>query len=444
MSAPKIRGDYEALSAIEKTFAKEAQDMRQVLQRLQSATEALRNGDWIGTGATAFYAEMDSAIFPAQQRLTQALSQAAQVTRNVSQLVKTAEDEAAQVFRTQPTAGAAALGEGGAAMPGGGGNGGGSGGGASAVMAEESGPAPAVAPAPSNGGAAGGTPATDPTAPTAATLPTAEQLTERLARAIGIWETNRGQDDPAPKESGLKTVAGLPASMATIEQATMPYAVDAFKRFESLRNAANPPLTLQEVKDAEARVIAVKNLVSSVSTASAAGTTPEDFIANNAAAITASGLSNENVTTMFQAATLKSTIDAANAEYVAETNPAKKAQILTNAIANIPEADRLGLNEGSLKAYIRNPKNWGENRAAWQRLAVNNMPNDVGARMEAVAESSNGTALAMPVIRSRVDAELAKTPTPSLEDVIKTVAQRNNPNETDYGKHVWETYDRLY
>jgi hypothetical protein len=43
-----------------------------------------------------------------------------------------------------------------------------------------------------------------------------------------------------------------------------------------------------------------------------------------------------------------------------------------------------------------------------------------------------------------VDAEPAKTPVPGKDDIVKTVAQKNNPNETDYGKNVLATYDRLY
>lgn len=276
------------------------------------------------------------------------------------------------------------------------------------------------------------------------TLPSADELTTRLARCIGIWETNRGKDEPAPKESSLDTVAGLHASMATIEQATMPYAITALKGHQSLRDKATPPLTMAELNTAEARCTAVVTLLSAVATASAAGTTPDDYIKDNSAAITATGLSNDDVKTMFSAVTLKSTIDAAHTRVEAEQTDAAKKTKLDAETTAIPEADRLGLGAGSVKAYIRNPKNWGENRAAWQRKAVDAMPDDVGTRIEQVSVSDNGAALATPVIKSRVNVQLAKTPVPSEEDIVKTVAQQNNPNETDYGKHVWETYDRLY
>jgi hypothetical protein len=41
--------------------------------------------------------------------------------------------------------------------------------------------------------------------------------------------------------------------MATIEQATMPYAITALKKHKSLRDKATPPLTMAELNNAEAR-----------------------------------------------------------------------------------------------------------------------------------------------------------------------------------------------
>jgi hypothetical protein len=298
----------------------------------------------------------------------------------------------------------------------------------------------------------------------AAALPTPEELTTRIALCIGIWETARGQNAPAPRESSLHTVAGVRASMATTEQATMPYAITAFRRHPALRDLATPPLTVAELNDAEARVLAVSALLTLVGNASANGQTPDDFIAASAAPIAATGLDSDDVRTMFSAVTLRATLDQAltdmnTAEQAArdqavvdgkstkeQAAAAKTARqtALTTAIGAIPAADRLGLGEGSLKTYINKPRTWGENRAGWQRKAVNAMPGDVGARIEAVAVSDNGTALAIPVTRTRVDAELARTPVPSLEDIVRNVAQRNNPNEPAYGTHVWETYQRLY
>jgi uncharacterized membrane protein YheB (UPF0754 family) len=112
--------------------------------------------------------------------------------------------------------------------------------------------------------------------------------------------------------------------------------------------------------------------------------------------------------------------------------------------AIIPERDRLGLGLGSLKAYIEKPDKWGENRAGWQRKAVTAMPEDVAKRIESVAVSNNGTALAILVIQDRVNFQLGKKPLPNEDEIVKTVATQNNPLEKNYGENVWKTYHRLY
>jgi hypothetical protein len=300
--------------------------------------------------------------------------------------------------------------------------------------------------------------------PVPAVQPSADELTTRIARCIGIWETNRGGNDPAPSESELDTVAGVHASMATIEQATMPYAITALKKNKKLRDKADPPLTMKELTAADACASAVVTLLSSVANASAQNVSPDDFIAAKGTLISATNLGNDDVKTMFRAVTLKGTLDKAHADMDAagqtaaqqaiqekKTKKQKESAIaaarqnaLKASLAAIPAQDRLGLGEGSLKAYINKPGNWGENKAGWQRKAVASMPGSVGARVEAIAVSDGGQALAIPTIRSRVDTELAKAPAPGTEDIVKVVAQKNNPNEADYGLHVWQTYQRLY
>ena len=299
---------------------------------------------------------------------------------------------------------------------------------------------------------------------TAQSMPSADELTARLTRCIGIWETNRGKDNPDPKESTLDTVAGVHASMATTDQATMPYAITALKTHKSLRDKATPPLTIKELNSAEARCIAVSTLLKSVAKSSKKGETPDEFIKNNTSAIAATGLSNDDVQTMFGAVELRATLDTAltdaneagktakeeaqkakkTAKQQTAAEKAAKQKSINKSIDAIPAEKQLGLGKDSLRAYINKPEKWGENRAGWQRKAVSLMPDNVGNRIESVAVSDNGTALVIPVVGSRVAAELAKKPVPSLENIVKTVAQKNNPNEANYGTHVWEIYHRLY
>jgi len=298
-------------------------------------------------------------------------------------------------------------------------------------------PPTAAAPAP----AAASAPAA---APAANALPSAAELTTRIVRCIGIWETNRGKDNPNPRESGLNTLAGVSASMASVEQATMPYAIDALKAHKDLRQRATPEITFKELQDAEARVAAVPELLSAVAAAAAKGQSADDFIKNEAAKITATGLSSDDVKTMFGGVALKQKIDAAHTAVSAA--PAKdKAAKLQAEIDAIPNDERQGIGAGSLRTYIQSPGTWSENRAAWQRKAVAAMPNNLADRINSVATADSGAALATAVVGARVQTELAKQPVPSEEQIVKTVAQKNNPGETDYGKNVWEkNYQRLY
>ena len=55
------------------------------------------------------------------------------------------------------------------------------------------------------------------------------------------------KEQPAPRESALDTVAGVHASMATIEQATMPYAITALKQMGVVMKAAQAKLAGKRV-----------------------------------------------------------------------------------------------------------------------------------------------------------------------------------------------------
>jgi hypothetical protein len=273
-------------------------------------------------------------------------------------------------------------------------------------------------------------------------LPSPVELTARIARSIGIWETNRTGSEPKPQESALDTVAGVHASMATIEQATMPYTVDAFAKFGSLREQASPPLTKEEISKASTCCKAVVRLLGSVEKAVEKGTDPAQFIKANKASIEATFLSNEDLRTMFRAVGLKQTISSLHDEVKA------KKITLDKAALSIPQNESLGIGTRSLKSYVNkeSPKDsiWGENRAAWQRKAVLAMPDRVGSRMEQVAVSGKGTALVIPVVRARVDAELACHPSSTAKELIKEVARQNNSRERNYGQNVLKIYGKLF
>lgn len=99
MPAPRVRADYEQLDVIAARFADHAERAQRSMQGIVRQLEALRGGDWIGRGATAFYREMDGEVLPSLRRLASALETARRTTLEISRVMKQAEDEAASVFR---------------------------------------------------------------------------------------------------------------------------------------------------------------------------------------------------------------------------------------------------------------------------------------------------------------------------------------------------------
>lgn len=101
MPANRIRADYDELMKLAGKWNQEAQSCATMLQSLRQVMETLQGGDWVGPGASAFYAEMNGIIIPALRRLIAALEQAAQCCRQLAELFKRAEDEAAAQLKKQ-------------------------------------------------------------------------------------------------------------------------------------------------------------------------------------------------------------------------------------------------------------------------------------------------------------------------------------------------------
>lgn len=99
MPAPVVRADYDELTKVAGVFGQNAEGTRQALQQLRKQMETLQQGDWLGSGAQAFYAEMNGQVVPTLTRLVRALEAANQTTLQVSRIVKAAEDEAARHLR---------------------------------------------------------------------------------------------------------------------------------------------------------------------------------------------------------------------------------------------------------------------------------------------------------------------------------------------------------
>lgn len=113
MNADVIQANYDALEALATKFGQEAENNSELNGRIQQAVQSLEHGGWQGMGASAFFTEMDGTVYPAVQRLINALEEARSVTLEIKQVIQQAEKEAAAPF-----GGRAADGSGPVAAPG--------------------------------------------------------------------------------------------------------------------------------------------------------------------------------------------------------------------------------------------------------------------------------------------------------------------------------------
>lgn len=98
----EIRADYDQLEQVASQFANQSQAIQQMSQNIRSSMDPLEGGGWIGRGADAFLAEMQSMVIPANERLEQALDEANRVTKQIVQIVRQAEEDSSSPFRVMP------------------------------------------------------------------------------------------------------------------------------------------------------------------------------------------------------------------------------------------------------------------------------------------------------------------------------------------------------
>lgn len=105
MSAPIVQAQYDQLEQIAARFAAAAEQQQALLERVNRQVEVLRSGSWQGKGVAAFLREMDGEVGSASLRFFSALSQASQTTLQLSQLLRQAEENAGNLFKTEENAG---------------------------------------------------------------------------------------------------------------------------------------------------------------------------------------------------------------------------------------------------------------------------------------------------------------------------------------------------
>jgi WXG100 family type VII secretion target len=94
----KVQADYDELANIANQFAQESSSTEQLVNQIMSLVGELEGGGWIGRGAQAFYAEMHDEVEPGLRRLIQALEDAANAVKQISNIISQAEQEASMKF----------------------------------------------------------------------------------------------------------------------------------------------------------------------------------------------------------------------------------------------------------------------------------------------------------------------------------------------------------
>ncbi len=95
----KIQADYDELANIANQFAQEAAGVEQQTAKIMGLVGELEAGGWIGLGANAFYGEIYDLVEPGLQKLSRALEDAANATKQIAQMVQQAEQEASGRFK---------------------------------------------------------------------------------------------------------------------------------------------------------------------------------------------------------------------------------------------------------------------------------------------------------------------------------------------------------
>lgn len=105
MPARRVRIDHDSLQQVAQTFGRQLSATQRSVQNIQQRLNVLQGGDWIGQGANAFFQEMQSEVLPALNRLLRALETSERVTKQISGLLRDAEQEAANTMRDRGNGG---------------------------------------------------------------------------------------------------------------------------------------------------------------------------------------------------------------------------------------------------------------------------------------------------------------------------------------------------
>ena len=339
-------------------------------------------------------------------------------------------------------------------------------------------------PAPSGAGPAPAGPGAAPPAQAARTPAQLDALKEDTVQAIAEKETHR-----RAIESSMQTSAGVRASYASELQATTGWTITALLQLDDTR-LATFNLTRAELRSAQARAAAAAQVWTAVmATPAAMDAATWSAVPANTTLLGRSGLTAADMTNMFLFRDLRTAVNAAipadvntraaeilalplpdvwqlatpnerarvGAPQVAGMNPARRARLapviarretIATLAASAP-ATALGIGAPTISAYrpAGGGSNFGEDSAAWQRVAAGREPpggtGTVGQRIEDAATQDSGLALGRARIGQIIDTFLAAHPNATDEEVVRDAARHHNPGNP-LADTVWGHFQTIH
>ncbi|MBI9044770.1 MAG: WXG100 family type VII secretion target [Anaerolineaceae bacterium] len=99
MAGDKIEVNYDELQRSAKIFESEAENIKNLHNRLRSQVENLHGGGWIGTASDTFHREMEEEVLIRISRLYHAMEMSSDILRRITDMFQQAEDEASGLFK---------------------------------------------------------------------------------------------------------------------------------------------------------------------------------------------------------------------------------------------------------------------------------------------------------------------------------------------------------
>lgn len=96
--ADLMQCNYDEMQAIIKQLEMERAETEQMFQQTRQMAESLHGSQWMGEAADRFFGEMNSVVFPKTQKMIHALDVAANVARQIVQIIQQGDEETKSFF----------------------------------------------------------------------------------------------------------------------------------------------------------------------------------------------------------------------------------------------------------------------------------------------------------------------------------------------------------